>query len=55
MVGKCLTYYDTKEMVGKWLNLNVKWAEVNDHVSLQWPSLEQPYGLNLRSQRKQTF
>ena len=28
--------------------------EVNDHVSLQWPSYEQPEGSNLRPQRKQT-
>jgi len=28
--------------------------EVNDHVSLQWPSYEQPQGLNLRPQREQT-
>jgi hypothetical protein len=28
--------------------------EVNDHVSLQWPSYEQPQGSNLRPQRKQT-
>jgi len=28
--------------------------EVNDHVSLQWPSYEQPQGSNLRLQRKQT-
>ena len=28
--------------------------EVNDHVSLQWPSYEQPHGSNLRPQREQT-
>ena len=28
--------------------------EVNDHVSLQWLSYEQPQGSNLRSQREQT-
>ena len=28
--------------------------EVNDHVSLQWPSYEQSQGSNLRSQKKQT-
>jgi hypothetical protein len=28
--------------------------EVNDHVSLQWPSYEQPQGSNLRPQREQT-
>ena len=28
--------------------------EVNDHVSLQWLSYEQPQGLNLRPQREQT-
>jgi len=28
--------------------------EVNDHVSLQWPSYEQPHGSNLRPQKKQT-
>jgi hypothetical protein len=28
--------------------------EVNDHVSLQWPSCEQPQGSNLRPQREQT-
>jgi len=27
--------------------------EVNDHVSLQWSSCEQPQGSNLRPQRKQ--
>jgi len=27
--------------------------EINDHVSLQWPSYEQPQGPNLRSQREQ--
>jgi len=27
--------------------------EVNDHVNLQWPSYEQPQGLNLRPQREQ--
>ena len=26
----------------------------NDHISLQWPSYEQPQGLNLRPKRKQT-
>jgi hypothetical protein len=29
-------------------------SEVNDHVSLQWLSYEQPQGLNLRLQREQT-
>ena len=29
--------------------------EVNDHVSLQWPSYEQPKSSNLKSQREQTF
>jgi len=28
--------------------------EVNDHVSLQWPSYERPQGSNLRSKREQT-
>jgi hypothetical protein len=28
--------------------------EVNDHVSLQWPSYEQPQGSNLRPQSEQT-
>jgi hypothetical protein len=28
--------------------------EVNDHISLQWPSYKQPQGSNLRSQREQT-
>jgi hypothetical protein len=28
--------------------------EVNDHVSLQWLSYEQPQGSNLRPQREQT-
>jgi hypothetical protein len=28
--------------------------EVNDHISLQWPSYEQPQGSNLRPQREQT-
>jgi hypothetical protein len=28
--------------------------EVNDHVSLQWPSYEQPHGSNLKPQREQT-
>jgi len=28
--------------------------EVNDHVSLEWPSYEQPQGSNLKSQREQT-
>jgi hypothetical protein len=29
-------------------------SEVNDHVSLQWPSYKQPHGSNLRPQREQT-
>jgi len=29
-------------------------SEVNDHVSLQWLSYEQPQGLNLKLQREQT-
>jgi len=28
--------------------------EINNHVSFQWPSYEQPQGSNLRSQREQT-
>ena len=28
--------------------------EVNDHVSLRWPSYEQPQGSNLRPHREQT-
>jgi hypothetical protein len=28
--------------------------EVNDYVSLQWPSYEQPHDSNLKPQRKQT-
>jgi hypothetical protein len=28
--------------------------EINDHVSLQWPSYEQLQGSNLRPQREQT-
>ena len=28
--------------------------EVNDHVSLQWPSYEQPHGSNMRPQMEQT-
>jgi len=28
--------------------------EVNDHVSLQWPSYERPQGSNLRPKREQT-
>jgi hypothetical protein len=33
---------------------NLTGPEVNDHVSLQWSSYEQPQGLNLRPQREQT-
>jgi hypothetical protein len=33
---------------------NLTGPEINDHVSLQWPSYEQPQGSNLRPQRKQT-
>jgi len=29
-------------------------SEVNDHVSLQWPSYEQPQDSNLRPQKEQT-
>jgi len=28
-------------------------SKVNDHVSLQWPSYEQPHGSNLKPQREQ--
>jgi len=34
---------------------NLMGPEVNDYVSLQWPSYEQPQGSNLRPQREQTF
>ncbi|XP_052301121.1 uncharacterized protein LOC18103253 isoform X3 [Populus trichocarpa] len=33
---------------------NLMGLEVNDHVSLQWPSYEQPQGSNLRPQSEQT-
>ena len=36
------------------ISTNLTGPEVNNHVSLQWPSYEQPQGLNLRPQRKQT-
>jgi hypothetical protein len=28
--------------------------EINDHVSFQWPSYEQPHDSNLKSQKEQT-
>jgi len=36
------------------ISTNHTGPEVNDHISLQWPSYEQPQGSNLRLQRKQT-
>ena len=33
---------------------NLTGLEVNDHVSLQWPSYEQPHDSNLRPYKKQT-
>jgi hypothetical protein len=33
---------------------NLIGPEVNDYVSLQWSSYEQPQGSNLKPQRKQT-
>ena len=35
-------------------SINSTSPEVNNHVSLQWPSYKQPHGSNLRSQREQT-
>jgi len=34
-------------------SINPTGPEVNDHVSLQWPSYEQPQSSNLRPQREQ--
>jgi len=34
--------------------VNPTGSEVNDHVSLQWPSYEQSHDSNLRLQREQT-
>jgi len=35
------------------ISTNSTGPEVNNHVSLQWPSYEQPQGSNLRPQREQ--
>ena len=34
-------------------SINHMGPEINDHVSLQWPSYEQPHGSNLIPQREQ--
>jgi len=36
------------------ISTNSTGLEVNDHVSLQWPSYEQSQGSNLKPQREQT-
>jgi len=36
------------------ISTNSTGPEVNDHVSLQWPSYEQSHGSNLKPQREQT-
>jgi hypothetical protein len=33
---------------------NLTGPEVNDHVSLQWPSYEHPQGSNLKPKKEQT-
>jgi hypothetical protein len=49
-------YYYYRECPGQLArtSTNLTDPEVNDHVSLQWPSYERPQGSNLRPKRKQT-